>query len=385
MRALIVGGGVAGGAAALALEDAGIEAIVLERRDEAAAAGGSYLTLAPNGLAAAAALGVLPRLADVGFPTDTHLLVGASGTPLGRVSIGVPLASGLRGLTLRRSDLVGVLTAEAVRRGIAVRRGAAVRGVDGTTVELDGGERVDADVLIGADGVRSVVRSAIDPGAPAPRYVGLTNFGGITRGTPVAARLEQRAWTMVFGRRAFFGAHPTPAGDVVWFVNVPEPEIARDVRAATSGDAWRDRLAGLVAGDPGDAEHLIRAGVLELAGDSTYDLPTVPCWRRGSVVLIGDAAHAPSPSSGQGASLALEDAVVLARELRGAEDPATALARFESARRRRVERIVSAGARSSSSKIPGPLGMRVQEAVMRVLLRTVVTERGSAWMTGYRV
>jgi 2-polyprenyl-6-methoxyphenol hydroxylase-like FAD-dependent oxidoreductase len=386
MRALIVGGGVAGTATALALQAEGIEAVVLERRDAAASAGGSYLTVAPNGLAAAATLGVLPALEAAGFPTDANLLVGAAGGELGEVSIGVPLGSGLRGLTMRRSELVGVLADEAARRGIEVRRGAPVRRVDGTAVELADGERLSADVLVGADGVRSVVRAAIDPAAPMPRYVGLTNFGGITRATPIAARLRPRAWTMVFGRRAFFGAHPTPAGDVVWFVNVPEPEIPREVRAATTDAAWRERLAGLVADDAGDAETLIRGGVLELAGDSTYDLPRVPRWRRGSVVLIGDAAHAPSPSSGQGASMALEDAVVLARELApSTTDPGAGLARFEQARRRRVERIVTVGARSSSSKIPGPLGLRVQEAVLRVLFRTVVTERSSAWMTGYRV
>ncbi|MDL9944964.1 FAD-dependent monooxygenase [Gordonia sp. ABSL11-1] len=96
---------------------------------------------------------------------------------------------------------------------------------------------------------------------------------------------------------------------------------------------------------------LIRDGELELAGDNTYDLPTVPIWHRGRIGLIGDAVHAPAPSSGQGASMALEDAVGMASSLAGADTQAGFRA-FEQTRRQRVEKIVAMGARASSSKTP---------------------------------
>ena len=98
------------------------------------------------------------------------------------------------------------------------------------------------------------------------------------------------------------------------------------------------------------------AGELELAGDSTYDLGHVPVWHRGRLLVIGDAAHAPSPSSGQGASMALEDAVELARCLRDLPSVEEAFAAYDAVRRTRVEKVVAAGARSSSSKTPGPVG-----------------------------
>ena len=383
MRVLIVGGGVAGLATAIAARDAGLEAVVLERRPAVAQGGGSVLTLAPNGASAAQAIGVLPDLEAAGFPTDENLLVGATGRPLGAVSIGVPLRPGLRGLTLRRADLVAVLAEHARRRGVELRAGAAVTAVDGAAAVLERGGRIEGDVLVGADGVRSRVRRAIDPDAPAPRSTGLTNFGGVTEDPAVV--LPSRAWTMVFGRRAFFGAHPTPSGAVVWFVNVPEPPVPAEVRRATGEAAWRARLLDLVRDDAGPAAALIAAGRLELAADPSYDLPRVRRWQDGRAVVVGDAAHAPAPSSGQGASLALEDAVVLARELSApGTAPAAGLERFERARRRRVRRVAAVGARSSSSTIPGPAGLRMQEAVMRVLFRTVVTELGAAWMTGAR-
>jgi 2-polyprenyl-6-methoxyphenol hydroxylase-like FAD-dependent oxidoreductase len=103
------------------------------------------------------------------------------------------------------------------------------------------------------------------------------------------------------------------------------------------------------------------------------------------MVVVGDAAHAPSPSSGQGAALALEDAVVLATCLRDAGSVEEALTAYESRRRGRVERIVAAGARSSSSKIPGRVGRTVRDAMMMLVFRFVVTDRSSAWVTGHRV
>jgi 2-polyprenyl-6-methoxyphenol hydroxylase-like FAD-dependent oxidoreductase len=296
-------------------------------------------------------------------------------------------------LTAKRSLLAARMLDEAERRGVDVRRGAEVTAVESDSaravVTLSTGERLSADLVIGADGVRSRVRQAIDPAAPAGRYVGLTNFGGITRGTALAESLRPEAWHFVFGARAFFGAHPTPDGDVVWFVNVPEPEISRERRTTTSLEDWQRHLLDRVAGDTGPAAELIAAGTLELAGDNTYDLPHVPYWTRDRLVVVGDAAHAPSPSSGQGASMALEDAVVLATSLReGAQTPAalpSGLRAYEQSRRARVERIVKAGARSSSSKIPGPVGRRFQEVAMSLVFRYLVTERSTAWMTGSRL
>lgn len=393
MRAVIVGGGVAGPATALALGHVGVETVVLERRGDRNPTEGSYFTVAPNGLDALQLLGALDLAREVGFPTHTNAMYGATGRLLGELGLGVPLADGTVALTAKRSLLAARLLDGAESRGAEVRRGAEVVDVtsdaSGATVTLADGDRLTADLVIGADGVRSLVRRVIDRDAPAGRYVGLTNFGGITRATPLAAALRPEAWHFVFGARAFFGAHPTPDGDVVWFVNVPEPEISRERRSTTPDAEWQRHLVELLSGDAGPAAELVSTGVLELAGDNTYDLPHVPRWTRDRLVLVGDAAHAPSPSSGQGASMALEDAVVLASSVRDhAATPAdlpAALHAYEQARRARVERIVKAGARSSSSKIPGPVGRRFQEAAMRVVFRYLVTDRSTAWLTGSRL
>jgi 2-polyprenyl-6-methoxyphenol hydroxylase-like FAD-dependent oxidoreductase len=156
-------------------------------------------------------------------------------------------------------------------------------------------------------------------------------------------------------------------------------------RAATSDDQWRRQLVELFADDRGPARELIEEGRLELAGDSTHDLPSVPSWRRGPLVIIGDAAHAPSPTSGQGASMAAEDAVVLARCLRDLPDIPAALAAYEGLRRKRTERIVAQGARTGRAKTPGPVGRVVRDLTLPLVFRLLVTERSQAWIHGHHI
>lgn len=122
---------------------------------------------------------------------------------------------------------------------------------------------------------------------------------------------------MVFGRRGFFGYTVHPSGEVWWFANPPRAqEPSRAELAAITDGQWRALLEDLFAGDRVPASEIIRATPGELTGWATYDLPSAPTWHSGAMVVIGDAAHAASPASGQGASMAIEDAVVLAQCLR---------------------------------------------------------------------
>lgn len=252
-----------------------------------------------------------------------------------------------------------------------VRAEVTDEGVRG--VFADGSEAV-GDVLIGCDGVHSTVRRVIDPAAPAPIYAGLLTTGGYCHDVHVDA--EPGNYEMIFGRRAFFGYVAAPDGQVWWFANVPRrTEPARGEVEAVSGVEWRRRLLRLYAEDAGPAVRLIQASPELLPVSPIHAIPHLPAWHDRRIVVIGDAAHAPSPTSGRGASLAVEDAVVLAKCLRDSPSPQTAFDRFEAARRPRVERIIKWAARMNSSKAAGPVARVFRDAMLPAILKMAANSK----------
>ncbi|MET8527895.1 FAD-dependent monooxygenase [Micromonospora sp. NPDC005172] len=239
-----------------------------------------------------------------------------NGRCLGEGHTGTPLPDGTLPIVIGRYDLYAALRQEALRRGVPIHHGKRLahigqRGDRVAAVFSDGTEAV-GDLLIGADGIGSTTRHFVDPHAPQPRYVGLVGTGGITRmATPQS---DPGVMNMVFGRRAFFASMASPDGSVWWFANLPRADepTAADL-AATSGAQWQQRLLQVLAGDRSPAAQLIRATPPDYTWFPMHDMDAPKRWHRGRAVLIGDAAHVSSPSSGQGASMAFEDAVQLAR------------------------------------------------------------------------
>ncbi len=383
-KAVIIGGGVAGPVAAMALQRAGIEATIYEAYSQRTTDVGSYLTVATNGLDALCALDAHRPVQAAGFPTSHIVLLSGSGKRLGKVSTGGGLPDGSTTITIKRSHLHRALHEQALNRGIRFEFGKRLIAAETTTqggviARFEDGSQASGDLLIGCDGVHSVTRRLIDPTAPAGRYVGLANFGGYTRDFTLP--VEPGVWQMIFGKRAFFGYVGDLNSGVVWFANVPRGEISKAERQSTTDQQWQKQLIELFAEDRGPAADLIAAGELELAAGNTYDLPSVPKWHNGSLVIIGDAAHAPSPTSGQGASLAMEDAVILAQCLRDFPDHAQAFGAYERLRRQRVERIVAEAARQSNNKIPGFL----RDLMMPLIFKFFVTEKALSWVHDHHI
>ncbi len=158
---------------------------------------------------------------------------------------------------------------------------------------------------------------------------------------------EPGHYEMIFGRRAFFGHVTAPDGEVWWFANLPRrSEPARGELLALHRDDLAVAAAGLFDGDAGPAAELIRASDEPMPLSPIHSIPHLPRWHRDRMLVIGDAAHAPSPSSGQGASLAIEDAVVLG-ELPARRCPTSARRSPASSRSgARVWRRSSAGPRA---------------------------------------
>lgn len=389
MKAVIVGSGVAGPATALFLRRIGWETEIVEATEEAASAEGAFLNVGSNGLAVLAELGLQARLLSDAHPAPRMVMWSGLGKRLGEVPNG-PAGDPARGsAVVRRPWLHQVLRDAVADAGIPVRSGTRVVTVaerdQHIVVAADDGREFGGDLVIGADGVGSIVRRFIDPHAPQPSYSGLVGLGGYAHGVGLAPTPQTQHF--VFGRRSFFGYLVRDDGTVFWFGNLTHPEVSRRELRAVSAATWLSRLRDLHHGDPEPVPAILAAAEDSVGAYAIYDLPFVPRWHRGRAICIGDAVHATSPSAGQGASLALEDAQLLAQALRDAESPAAAFNLFYRLRHHRAEAVVAYARKiSDQKKTPrSRLARSLRDLMLPIFLRRASSDTTQNWLYDYSV
>ena len=371
MKILIVGGGIAGSTLAYALRRTGIDPVVAEARPDLEDTGGAFLTLAPNGVNALRAidLGEVPGAAG-GFELSGLDFRNSKGRQIAELPGEDDLRTyGARGVVLRRARLHAALAARAQKSGAEFLFDARLVELrplwGGWRAVFEDGRTVDADVVIGADGIWSTVRRLTWTDAPTPSYTGIVDCGGWAKvDLPDSTRQQ-----MYFGHRAFFG-YAVKDSLAYWFTNVPrKDEPARSELDDLDQDTWMATIRQLHARDPEPVRAVLAAADGSLGAWPIYDMPELPAWNTANVCLIGDAAHAVSPSSGQGASLAIEDAVVLASHLRDASTPETALSGFVRERKERAEKIVRFGRQIGNHKISSTAGNIFRDLTLGMFLR----------------
>ncbi len=358
--AVVVGGGIGGVVAALALRRIGWSATVLERTPEPADRG-SGITLFPNAMRALDAIGVGNAVRSAGAPVPN----GSSGLrrPNGQVVVDgstVPPVAGL--FVFHRADLHRALRKQLdpgmLRTGVEV---TAVRATGGRgVVEVADGEPWTADLVVAADGLRSLVRTALHPRHPGPRYAGYTSWRSVTAAPVQLDGVAGETW----GAGERFGILPLPDGRVYWFAVANLPPGTRfpaHEEVTRRFGRWHPPIPELLAASAADS-------VLSL---DVYDLTLpLPSFAVGPIALLGDAAHAMTPDVGQGAGQACEDAAVLAASLRGVRNAAglsAALRHYDAERRPRTERVVAAARRMGRlGQTSAPLAVAMRTALMRL-------------------
>jgi 2-polyprenyl-6-methoxyphenol hydroxylase-like FAD-dependent oxidoreductase len=370
-RAVVVGSGIAGPVLGGFLRRAGFEVVLCEARPRDASEEGAFLGVAPNGMNILGELGVRAAVEAISIPCSGFQFENAAGRRIGSIDRSRDASQfGARLQMVRRARLHEVLTAAAVDRDVEVHFGRRLVALDRSNpskvvARFADGSAEEGDVLIGSDGLRSVTRRLALPDSPEPAYTGLIDLGGFV--TLPEVPLPPGVNVMVFGRRAFFGAFKTPGGEVWWFHNSGQKSLDG---AAGDAAALRARMLELHRGEPAWIREVIEATPRVLGPWAFHDILSLPRWHVGHVCLIGDAAHATTPSAGQGASLALEDAMVLARCLGDVDEPEPAFANFERLRRPRVEPIVRQSRRIGATKaVSSPVGEWIRDRLLPFFLR----------------
>jgi 2-polyprenyl-6-methoxyphenol hydroxylase-like FAD-dependent oxidoreductase len=334
MRVIIIGSGIAGLSAAIGLRKVGIEATIYERATELREVGAG-ISLWANALVALDHLGagdavrsraVSLTRSEVRAQEGRKIQFAIAADQIER-QIGVSPVMAM----IHRADLVGAL-AELLPEGTA-RYGYECVGVeqigDRAQVRFANGHIDEADAVVGADGIHSVVRATLF-GSDPPRYAGYTCWRGVCHRPAATPAGYSGEW---WGRGQRFGITTLPEDRVYWFAvrNAPGGQHAADPHALVTElfRGWADPVPEIIASTPPD----------QLVHNDIIDRPPMPTWSRGRIGLIGDAAHPTTPNLGQGGCMAIEDAVALPRALTKHADPAAAFDAFTNERRERTAAI----------------------------------------------
>jgi salicylate hydroxylase len=343
LKFLVIGAGLGGLTAAIALRQQGFDVDVCEAADRIAEVGAG-LTLGRGAQHVFRALGIQSQVAAIACPAGAlpfvhyrtgKLLFGAFDT-----GDGLP-DDGETDIVRHcyRADLQAVLLAELAALGVVVRSGMRLTELQqadhDVTARFANSDTVQADILIAADGVRSAARALLWPG-DEPRFTDHVAYRFLVPAEQAAPFMALGRSAIFIGPQRTFNRYTMAGGRVVNCAGLVE--TAEAVPEGWSIAASKEEIAQAFAGWHPDVLALIGCATSSIKW-GLYDRAPLKQWSVGRVVLIGDAAHAMLPFLGMGAAMAIEDGYVLARAFAQRNEPAAALARFQAARAPRTELV----------------------------------------------
>jgi 2-polyprenyl-6-methoxyphenol hydroxylase-like FAD-dependent oxidoreductase len=344
-RILIVGGGIAGLTAAIALRQRGFSPELLERSSSWQAVGAG-IALQPNAMRLLHTLGVGMAIERAGAPLRRFKYCTSQGEVLAEIDLVELWKDVGRGAGVERTKLQEALLGEL--KGAQCRLGAWITTLEqrkgSVSVCFSDGRSEDYELVVGADGIGSSIRSlALSEAAPSyTGQMGWRSLASIRHDTPD----EVQFW---LGDGSFFGLFPVSKKHTYGFGYINEPERRYDP-ALGRLKRLRERFAAFGG--------LVKAYLATLECDEQIHCAAIESleldhWHKGRIVLIGDAAHASSPMMGQGGCMAIEDAAVLAELLKSAKSIEDALDAYVLRRRARVDWVQSqSGALGQSVLLP---------------------------------
>jgi len=391
-KVIIVGGGIAGCVLALALDKIGMKSEIFEARKIPEDNVGLFHYLSSNAMNVYKVIGIHDKLKDLGHVCNGVIHYKENGKQLARIDEKDSLKDyGANSIMIKREFLTRTLREEVLSKQIPIHFGKKINDITNigqlnVTAHFEDGTSAEGNLLVGCDGIYSKTRSIILPNSPKPYYTKMVATAGYSK-----IKITDKELNIAhsnYGKKGFLAYFVIPDSDEVWWwngVSYPKEET-REAIEKISNEKWQQVMIEMYAEDSPVIQDIIKSNEINFLKYPISDMLSVDTWYKQNVCLIGDAVHATSPANGQGAAMASEDGLMLAKCLRDVDDIEQAFEKFQQLRQKRVEKIVKIGRTAGDGYlVTNPIKKWFRNTMMVVMLNSPFFGRMKDFFFGYTV
>ena len=337
-------------------------------------------------------LGIHDKLKDVGYLCNGAIHYNDKGKPIARIDEKNSLKDyGANSIMIKREFLTRILREEVLSKQIQINFEKKLDNITNignpnVTAHFEDGTNAQGDLIVGCDGIYSKTRSIILPNTPKPHYTQVVITGGYTK-----TKITNKELNIIhsnYGKKAFLAYFVLPNSQDVWWWNgmyYPKQKTREDMEKL-SNKKWQHAMVEMYAEDTAVIQDIINSNELNFIKYPISDMLSLEIWHKGNVCLIGDAVHATSPTNGQGAAMASEDGLMLAKCLRDIDDSEHAFEKFQQLRKKRVEKIVKIGRSAGQGYlVTNPVKKWFRNTMISVMINSPFFGRMKDFFFGYTV
>ena len=384
-RVIIIGCGIAGPTLAMALQKCGIKSTIYDSQKSPADNRGLFLYLGPNGVNILRTLEIEDKIRESGYRCTKAVFEKHNGDTFAQLDeADFEKNFGADSIVIKRARLQKIMRNQAESRGIKMEWGKKLEKIatddNMVTVQFTDGTSVSGDCIVGCDGLHSRTRKIMMPDSPAPKYSGYVTAGAIT---PNQTKQPQNELTFHFGKKAYMIYFVNSDNETMWAAHLQvKPDSLYELKDISS-ETWQRTVYDMFDKDASYTRDFIK-NENNLTKIPLYDIEFLPTWHKGLVCLVGDSAHATTPHAGQGASMAMESALTLAKCLRDIPDIRKAFAKYQYLRKERVEKMISIARRNGGMfTTTNPAGKWFRNTMMSAMMKRWSTKMDDVY--GYKV
>ena len=384
-KIIIIGCGIAGPTLAMALQKCDIESTIYEAQESPSDNRGLFLYFGPNGVNVLKTLEIEDKVREQGYGCSKSIFEKHNGDTFAELNENeFEERFGATSIVIKRTVMQKIMREQTESHGIKIEWGKKLKSItsdnDTTTAHFSNGSSVSGDCIIGCDGLHSRTRQIMIPDGPAPTYSGFVAAGAIT---PNSTKKPTNQLSFHFGKKAYMIYFVNPDNEVMWAAHLKVPNDALSEIKSTISEMWKNKVYDLFDKDTGYTRDFIK-NENELTKIPFYDISFLPTWHKGLICLVGDSAHATTPHAGQGASMAMESAITLAKCLRDISDIKEAFATYQQLRKDRVEKMIALARRSGGMfTATNPMGKWFRNTMISVMMKQWSTKMDDVY--GYKV